>query len=101
MQRVSNILPDKIAFGKYKRLGPEAIFAITMGISNGIFTNIVTFGGLPSYLFPNEDLIPEQPLTYWQQMHILWFNITFVYIVFVYFSMALCDPGRIEYEEEK
>ena len=90
-----------IAFGKYKRLGPEAVFAISMGIGNAIFTNIVTLGSLPPLIFSVDEIEPESPLTGIQKFHILAFNFSFVYIAFVYFTMALCDPGRINTEEEK
>ena len=57
------IRPGPIAFGKFKRLGPEAVFAISMGIGNAIFTNIVTFGSLPSFIFSKEEEEPELALT--------------------------------------
>jgi hypothetical protein len=42
-----------VAFGKYRRLGPEAIFAIVMGLFTILFTNIVSFGSLPDLEFSN------------------------------------------------
>ena len=40
-----------VAFGLYKRLGPEAIFAISMWACTILFTNIVSFGSLPGLDF--------------------------------------------------
>ena len=39
-----------VVFGRYKKLGIEAFFAISSWAINGLFTNIVTFGSLPIYV---------------------------------------------------
>jgi len=95
------ITPGPIAFGKYRMLGPEAVFAVTSVYGYAYFTNIVSLGSITPYFFSKEGLEPQIPLTNSQIIQIVVYNCTFVYLNILYFTMALCDPGRIESEKEK
>ena len=88
-----------VVFGRYKKLGIEALFAISSWAINGLFTNIVTFGSLPIYA--QENMQAEIPLT-WNQLYAIFvFNFFLVYSFFVYLNLSMCDPGRIESDIEK
>jgi hypothetical protein len=39
------------------------VFAISMGIGNAVFTNIVTLGSLPPLIFSVDEMEPENQLT--------------------------------------
>ena len=95
-------LGKPIPFGKYKRVGLEAAFAIHTWAFNALFTNTVSFGGLPgvSISFVSFE-ISTKDLTFWQIFDVIAFNILLVYIFFTYWSMSLCDPGRITKQSEK
>jgi hypothetical protein len=95
------ITPGPVAFGKYRMLGPEAVFAVTSVYTYAYFTNVISLGSFSPYFFSKESLEPEIPLNNSQILQIVVYNCTFIYLNILYFTMALCDPGRIESEKEK
>ena len=95
-------LGKPIPFGRYKRVGAEAAFAIHTWAFNALFTNIVSFGALPgvSISILSFEMVTKD-LTYMQILDVVGFNALLVYIFFTYWSMSLCDPGRITSSSEK
>jgi len=56
MQQILKRVGKPVAFGKYTRMGPEAVFAISMWVINALFTNVVSFGGIQGLIDPNYPL---------------------------------------------
>jgi hypothetical protein len=95
-------LGKPIPFGRYKRVGIEAAYAIHTWAFNALFTNTVSLAALPgvSISFLSFE-ISTKHLTWIQCLDVIGFNLLLAYIFCVFWSLSLSDPGRITSSIEK
>ena len=96
-----NNLFKPVVLSKYMKVGPEAVFALSAWMINGLFTNIVTFSQsseLTKFQISNnlklEDMLSEN-------LHVFIFNFGLLYLSWLYLVISVCNPGRIESKREK
>ena len=106
--------------GRYQKLGIEGMFAMHAHMINFFATNICSFSGLALIWFLRsfgaieagttdealEALVSikkENTFTVGliQILEMVAFNVLGLYLIFLYFTLAYCNPGRIESAKEK